>query len=142
MADVLGTNYTKFTNPTAENRVAAGKLGGRVRSITDDFTFSGEAIASTLKIGRDLRKGAVIHGISFQFAALGGATTMRIGDSNDDDRYMTDIATAAAGIVTDLNIAGNQYVIGTNTGDETIVLLTAGGAVTGVVKVTVYYSED
>jgi hypothetical protein len=142
MADVLGTNYTLANNPTAANRIAGGKVGGNIKSITDSYTWVGEAIASTLKVGKDLPAGAVIQSIILQNAALGASSTIRVGDSNDDDRYMTDIATSSAAVTTDINIAGNLYVIGTNSGDDTIVILTAGGTCTGVMKIVVNYSTD
>ena len=61
---------------------------------------------------------------------------MDIGDSDDPNRYIAaydantnesnEAAANAAG--GELQIAGKHYVIGTNSGDDTLILTTAGGA--------------
>ena len=142
MATQNGINYAKGVNPTSDNVVPAGTIGGRERVHTENFTFAGEAAGEVIRLGRKMRKGAIITGIEVQNAALGAGVTYRIGDSNDDDRYKTDIAAATAAVNTALNIAGLHYVVGTNSGDDIIQLLTAGGAATGLVKVTIRYTED
>ncbi len=142
MATQLGTNYTKYNDPIGANRILAGKLFGRVRAITDDFTFAGEAAGEVIKIGGDLPAGAIILGIDITNAALGAAVTLDLGDSNDPNRYVSAYdANGNTNIQTCL-IGGLHYSIGTNSGDSTILLTTAGGAATGQVKVTILYSAD
>ena len=142
MATQLATNRTKAENPTSDNILSPGTIGGRVRTMTDDFTFAGEGAGEIIEIFRDLRAGAIVLGIRLKNAALAGSVTVRIGDSNDDDRYMTDIAVSSAADTNDINIAGLHYKIGTNSGDETIQILTAASAATGEIKVTLFYTED
>lgn len=142
MATLYGDNFTKTLTPTSDNVLSGGTVGGRSRNHTDQITLAAAAIGDVIKLGRKLRAGAIITGIEVQNAALGAGVTYRIGDSNDDDRYMTDIAAAAAATTTNLNIAGRNYKIGTNTSDDEIVMKIAGGAATGLVKVVIYYTED
>ena len=142
MATQKATNYTKAYTPTSDNVLAPGTLGGRVRVHTDDFTFAGEAIGEIIQVGRAFADGAIILGVTLQNAALGGSVTVRVGDANDDDRYMTDIDVSSAATTTTINIAGSQYTVGTNDDDNLIQILTAGAAATGQFKITVYYTED
>ena len=142
MATLSADNFTKQANPTSDNILSPGTLGGRVRVLTDEITLAAASVNDLVQIGRKLRAGAIIVGITVQHAALGGTTTFRLGDANDDDRYMTDIASAAAATRRDLNIAGNQYKIGTNTDDDTILFKVQVAAMTGLVRFNIFYTED
>jgi len=142
MATLYGVNKTKTLSPTSDNIVSPGTLGGRVRVHTDSITLAAAAIGDIVYLGKTLQDGAIIVGIVVQNAALGAGVTYRIGDINDDDRYMTDIAADAPAVTRNLNIAGNQYKIGANDDDSDIVMKIAGGAATGLVKVSIFYTED
>ena len=142
MATQNGTNYAKSANPSQSNRNDPGAVGGRVRSLTDVFTFAGEAAGEVINIGKDLVDGAIIHGVELYTAALGAGVTIDVGDSDTADRYHAAIDCTGVTVNKDLAQAAIQYVIGTNAGDNTIILTSGVGAATGEVKVVVYYSED
>ena len=142
MAILKADNYTKQENPTSDNIVSPGTLGGRVRVLVDEITLAAAQIADVIKFGKDLQDGAIILGIEVNNAALGGASTMNIGDADTEDRYMAAIDLNTASVKRDLAQAGDGYKIGTNDGDNTIQGVIAGAAATGLLKIKIFYTED
>ncbi len=142
MATQNGTNYAKSINPSQSNRNDPGAVGGRVRSLTDNFTFAGEGAGEVINIGKDLVAGAIIHGVIIANVALGGSVTLDVGDSDDPNRYVSAYDANGSVYSDTILVAGLHYVIGSNDGDNTILVTTAGGAATGLMKVTILYSED
>ena len=142
MATQNGTNYAKSINPSLSNRNAPGSIGGRIRSLTDDFTFAGESAGEIINIGKDLQAGAIIHAVRIVNVALGGSVTLDVGDSDDPNRYVSAYDANGSVFSDTILIGGFLYVIGTNSGDDTIIVTTAGGASTGQIKVYILYSED
>lgn len=141
MATVKGTNRTKYDNSIGENIVLPGQDGSNMKVQVDDFTFAGEAAGTVLQVGNTLPAGARIHKITINSAALGSGVTLDVGDSHLATRYDTAIAcTSAAQTIAD-NIGGKNYKIGTNTGDNQVLLTTGGGAATGQVKVLIEYAH-
>ena len=118
--------------------------------MTDQFTFAGEGAGEVINIGKDLVAGAIIHGVIIHNADLGANVDLDIGDSDDPNRYIAAYDAnanesnqgAVSAITGELQLAGVHYVIGTNAGDETIIVTTASAAATGLLKVTILYSED
>jgi len=142
MATIQADNRTNADNPTSDNVLAPGTLGGRVRVLQDQVTLAAEGNPATIEIGRKLQAGATILGVELYNAALGASTVLAVGDSDDTSRYL-DVADAnSAGWTKDVNLAGIQYVVGTNSGDDEIVITLTGGAGTGLVAINVYYTED
>ncbi len=142
MATLKADNRTKADSPSSDNILSGGTLGGRVRVLTDTITLAAAAINDIIEIGQDLKAGAIILGIDLQWAALGAATTLDVGDGDDDARYIAAEATNAAGRQNQILLAGLHYKVGTNDGDDGIILTLEGGVGTGQVNVTVYYTED
>ena len=145
MAALIADNRTRALNPTSDNVLAKGTLGGNVRVMSERFTFSGEANGDTLKLFRNLRAGSRILGLEVHNAALGASTTLDIGDSNDDDRYTAApiAVSSAASEKGPLPTPALNYVIGTNDGDDEIIAtLVAGGAWNGQLDVNLFYTED
>lgn len=149
MADYYGVQATKTLTPTGANIVASGLLGGRVRVMVDTYEAAAEAAGSTIQMGQALPVGATVLGVWLAFDALGGAT-IAVGDADDADRYLTATSVASAGCVgtvEDDNVDGIAYtILGTGTvasGDDTKILLTtATDAITGTVKLIVFYVVD
>lgn len=150
MATQKGVNRTKADSPSSDNILAPGTLGGRVRVMQDSFTFAGEAAGEIIELFQDLKAGATILDVVIHNADLGTGTLLDIGDSNDPDRYIDGYdadanltnrggATAVTG---QFQVAGNQYVIGANSGDTQVLITTSVAAATGLVTVTLYYTED
>jgi len=142
MSTLYAVNKTKSLNPTSDNVLSPGTLGGRVRVLTDQITLAAAQIADVIQIGRGLQAGAIILGIDLQWAALGAASTLDVGDLADGNRYVAAEATAAAGRQNEILLAGLHYKVGTAANDGQIALTVGGGAATGQVNITVYYTED
>ncbi len=140
-ATVKGANRTKMDNAVGENIVEPGQDGSNLKVQADSFTFAGEAAGTVLQVGNALPAGARIHQIIVDNAALGGGVTLDVGDSHDADRYDTAIAADAALQSFCNNIAGKNYKVGTNDGDNQVLITTAGGAATGLVKVLILYAH-
>ena len=144
MATYNATNYTKTLNPVSDNIVAPGTLGGRVRVLTDNITIAA-AGDETIAFGKKLQAGAIILGIEISHVALGADITYEIGDSQDPNRYMDAINGNALADDKAIIQAGKHYVVGTNAGDDILLMSIrdAGvGGAAGVCKMSVFYTED
>jgi len=141
MSEVKGVNYTKAEIGTSDYTLARGVFG-RLKQISDTYEASALADGSTIEVGKDLLDGDKIVDVILDFDALGGSTTLAVGDSDDADRYITAEDTSSAGQETLDKIDGRGYVIGTADGDNTILITLAGAAATGTIKITVIYSTD
>lgn len=141
-ADVMGDNYTKSITPTPVNKLARGKLDGKVRVHTDEYEASALASGSTISIGKTLNTGDIIKDIKIFFDALGASSTLAVGDSADADRYIAAASSASAGSIVLNQIAGANYVIGTNSGDSTILITTDGAEITGTIKSQIEYLAE
>lgn len=140
-ATVKGVNFTKQENAVGENIVEPGQLGSDVQVLMDTYEASALADGSVIKIGKALPAGARIVDAAIHCDALGGSTTLALGDSNDPDRYIDAASTASAATLRmSANPDGINYEIGTNDGDEEILVTLAGAAATGTIKVVVLYS--
>lgn len=147
MASVNGTNYAKAADPTSSNIVDRGVLRGKVRVMQDTYEAASLASGSTIKVGKDLNDGDRIVDVWVMFDDMGDAKcTISVGDSDTAARYIsaTDVGTSAGRVDID-TIGGMGYEIGTNDGDDTILLTTgttSGSEVqTGTIKVAVLYTE-
>jgi len=141
MAAVKGVNTTKFdAGPSGDNAIDQGFVNADIEVWSDSYEASALAIASTIDIA-ELPAGAKVHRIDVYHDAL-GAATLDVGDNDDTDRYTTAAkSVASAGSFSSDAVDGAQYVIGTNTGDSRIQLLTAGAAITGTIKTAVYFTR-
>lgn len=142
MATVYGVNYTKYLTPTSSNITDPGELEGKVRVMTDTYEASALASGSTIHIGKPLPVGARILDVILAFDALGSAT-ISVGDSSSTARYITATSVSSAGMV-DMaegdKVDGLLYEITSDTVD--IILTTASAAITGTVKVIVFYTQE
>jgi len=151
MAQVKGVNRTKADTPTSDNVLAGGTLGGRVRVMQDSYTFASEAVNDTILLFRDLQPGATILDVVIDNVVTTNAVTLDIGDSDTPNRYIdgytVDSVTSNRGGETaalgQLQVGGSQYVVGTNDGDNQIIITVLSAIPTdGSIKVTLYYTED
>lgn len=140
MADYYGANATKSLTPTSGNILDPGVLGGKVRCMIDTYEAAAVGAGSTIQMGQSLPVGARIVGISLFFDALGSAT-ISVGDAASAARYIAATSVASAGAV-DMaegdKVDGMAYEI-TGTNDTEILLTTASAAITGTVKLIVFY---
>lgn len=142
MASVLGVNATKAADPSPSNILDPGTLGGKVRVLVDSYEAAALAAASDITVGRDLPAGAIVVGVKISTDALGAGVTVEVGDSDDSDRYVAAVDCTAATETDAVLVDGLGYVIGTNTGDETILITTGVGAATGTISIVVFYVTE
>jgi hypothetical protein len=141
MAAVKGVNSTKYdAGGQGDNAIAQGKINSRVEIWTDSYEASALASGSTIDIAH-LPANAKVIRAEISFDALGSGSTLAVGDSNDPDRYITAASSAAVGNLVSNRVDGQGYVIGTNSGDSTVQILTAGASITGTIKSTVWFTR-
>ena len=96
MADFNAVNYAR-TQSVPAGLVDGGDYGGRQRVVYDEYVTTGtEAVGDRILVGR-LRAGQRFLGGRLVYGAMGTGRTLRLGDSNDDDRYLASTSAAAAG---------------------------------------------
>lgn len=150
MPQIDADNRAKAENPTSDNVLSGGTLGGRLRIHTEVVTLAAQAANDTIRLFRTLQAGAIIQDIIIDNGALGAGVILDIGDSDTADRYINGYdaqanttsrgaTTAAAG---QFQSTGVHYKIGTNAGDEDILATILIAAATGELKVTALYTED
>ena len=140
MSDVQGVNTTKYDAGTSDTTwIDQGLIKSGLKVWTDSYEAAALAAGQTIGVAQ-LPAGAVIHGIDLEFDAL-GAATVDVGDSTDPNRYKNAVDVSSADSDTGILVDGAQYVIGTNAGDNDIIITTAAAAITGTIKSTVYYTN-
>ena len=113
----------------------------------DTYEASSLASGSDITIGR-IPAGATIHDVVLKCDALGGSSTLKVGDADDDDRYLAAVGTwNAAGQAQSMlagSTAANTAVagLGYKVSDSTDLKITTGGAtITGTIYFWVYYTQ-
>ena len=137
MSAVYGANATKYrAGASGGNTIDAGEYNAPVFAIFDTYTAAGLVAGSTIAFPQ-LPDGAKIVDICLFWADMGaaGSTQVSVGDSASAARYVaaTDVGTGigSLSLQQDGKQAGFQYEIGTATGDNVILLTTAGAGFTG-----------
>lgn len=141
MSSVKGTNITAM-DATPSTKVKSAQVHGRMRVAFDTYEASSLVAGSDITVAR-LPKGATVYDVVIVHDALGASSTLKVGDSSDDDRYITATAsTAANGKI----IMSEDGVIGgfgyENTAQTDVIITTAGATITGTIKSAVYYTVD
>ena len=132
MASVKGVNYTNITaDPIV--KVDSEVLGGKLRVSYDSYEASSLASGSDITIGR-VPANATIIDVVLKCDALGASSTLKVGDSGDDDRYLAAVGTWNAAGQTQSMLGGSTAAntamtgLGYRTTAETDILITTGGA--------------
>ena len=137
MASVKGVNFTNITaDPIV--KIDSGEWSGKMRVQYDTYEASSLASGSDISVAR-LPKGAKVYDIVVHFDALGGSTTISVGDSGAAARYIAATSTSSAGQMSmsqEGAIAGVGYE---NTAETDVLLTTGGGSITGTIKCVVMY---
>ncbi len=123
-----------------------GNLSG-MKVWHDTYEASSLGSGSDITIGR-IPAGSTIHDVILKCDALGGSSTLKVGDAGDDDRYLAAVGTwNAAGQVQSMlggSTAANTAVagIGYKVSEATDLKITTGGAsITGTIYFWVYYTQ-
>ena len=147
MASVKGVNYTNITADPIVN-VDSEQLGGKLRVSYDTYVASSLASGSDITIGR-VPANATIMDVILKCDALGGSSTLKVGDSGDDDRYLAVVGTwNAAGQVQSMlggSTAANTAMGGLayrTTAETDIVITTGGAAISGNIHCWVMYTVE
>ena len=113
----------------------------------DTYEASSLASGSDITIGR-IPAGSTIHDVVLKCDALGGSSTLKVGDAGDDDRYLAAVGTwNAAGQAQSMlagSTAANTAVagLGYKVSSATDLKITTGGAsITGTIYFWVYYTQ-
>ena len=149
MASVKGANITNI-DATPIVKVSSEVFGGKMRVQHDTFEASSLASGSDITIAR-VPKNATIHDGVLKCDALGGSVTLKVGDADDDDRYIGVTGTWNVAGQTQSMLAGSSTGapiaavtgLGHRTTAETDILITTGGAsASGTIFCWVYYSVE
>ena len=113
----------------------------------DTYEASSLASGSDITIAR-IPAGATIHDVIVKADALGGSSTLTVGDSGDADRYLAAVGTwNAAGQCQSMlagSTAANTAVagLGYKVSSATDLIITTGGAtISGTIYFWVYYTQ-
>ncbi len=143
MSAVKGVNATLISNGGLSNSMVEGQNDARVKSIVDSYEAAALESGSVITVGSLLPAGARIKEIRLHTDNLQNNTTLSVGDSNSAARYISATDHGAAELVSRIDkIAGRDYVIGTNTGDNQILITTGAGEATGTIKIEIEYTKD
>ena len=147
MASVKGANIT-LLDATPSTMIDAAQNTGNMQVWHDTYEASSLASGSDITIAR-VPAGATIHDVVLKCDALGGSSTLKVGDSGDDDRYLAVVGTWNAAGQTQSMLSGSSAGAATTavTGlahkvsSATDIIITTGGAsITGTIFAWVYYS--
>jgi hypothetical protein len=149
MASVKSVNITNLDSvPVVLS--SSEEVGGKLRVFYDKYTAASLASGSDITVAR-IPTNATIHDVIIKCGALGSGVTLKVGDSGDDDRYLSVVGT--------FNVAGQSQSMssGSSTGAATTavtglgyrttastdILVTTGGAsATGDIYTWVYYTVE
>ncbi len=147
MASVKGVNYTNITADPIVN-VDSEQLGGKLRVSYDTYEASSLSSGSDITIGR-VPANATIIDVVLKCDALGGSSTLKVGDASDDDRYLAAVGTWNAAGQTQSMLGGSTAANTAMTGlayrttAETDIVITTGGAtISGSIHCWVMYTVE
>ena len=132
MSSVKGVNYTNIT-ATPIVKSDSEVAGGKVRVSYDSYEASSLASGSDITIGR-VPANATIIDVVLKCDALGASSTLKVGDADDDDRYLAAVGTWNAAGQTQSMLGGSTAAntamtgLGYRTTAETDIIITTGGA--------------
>jgi len=132
-------NYAlAVTANTPSTLLDPGQWGGRVRTQVSTYTCATTVTGSVIRIGKLPVGAVVLPTSSVHNAALGGSTSMTIGDTGSAARYAT-VADTSGEVFTNFETAGGlNYEI---TADDVDIIITIGGAsASGLITTTINYS--
>ena len=125
-----------------------GYIRGNVRFMVDWYVgTSSDTAGSVISMFPPLDAGSMILFFILGASASTGSLTFSLGDSGSATRYLsagTGIATAGSNIIPTLEASTGPYIIGTNTGDNQIII-TTGGATLGtgtIYSLQCFYTID
>ena len=147
MASVKSVNNT-LTTATPIVQLDSEVSGGKLRVANDSYE------AASLGSGSDITmmtipKDATIIDVILKCDALGGSSTLIVGDATDDNRYLAAVGTWNAAGQTQSMLGGSTAAntamtgLGYRTTAETDIVITTGGAtISGSIHCWVMYTVE
>ena len=132
MASVKAVNITNL-DATPIVKTDSETNGGKIRVSYDNYEASSLASGSDITIGR-IPANATIMDVVLKCDALGGSSTLTVGDSGDADRYLAAVGTWNAAGQTQSMLGGSTAAntamtgLGYRTTASTDIVITTGGA--------------
>jgi hypothetical protein len=140
MANFNGVNATSAaTLPRV--LVAPAHAFGRTRVIYDEYEATGEAIGSTITMGVEVPKGASVNNIRVMGDALGASSTLALGITGSTAKYIAATSTSSA-FFWDFKQGKIDAFGQVLTASEQLFFTTAGGTVTGTIRIWIEYTLD
>ena len=130
-----GANYTKYAAPSPATFMGA-EWGGKVRATHDSYTFASAAKDTEVNVGVLMPGETFLTGWVIG-ADLGSATTLKLGDSGDDDRYLAATTFTTEGQCTQCAKAEGVGYKNTTTSPIPIILKTGVEEAVGAVEVII-----
>ena len=147
MASVKAVNITNL-DATPIVKTDSETNGGKIRVSYDNYEASSLASGSDITIGR-IPANATIMDVVLKCDALGGSSTLKVGDSGDDDRYLDAVGTWNAAGQTQSMLGGSTAAntamtgLGYRTTASTDIVITTGGAtISGSIHCWVMYTVE
>ena len=149
MASVKGVNITNIDATPVVN-VDSENAGGKLRVFHDTYEAASLASGSDITIAR-IPVNATIHDVIVKADALGGSSTLKVGDASDDDRYLAAVGTWNAAGQTQSMLAGSSTGAPTTamtgvayrtTAETDIVITTGGASISGSIHCWVMYTVE
>jgi hypothetical protein len=147
MSSVKAVNITNL-DATPIVKTDSETNGGKIRVSYDNYEASSLASGSDITIGR-IPANATIMDVVLKCDALGGSSTLKVGDSGDDDRYLAAVGTWNAAGQTQSMLGGSTAAntamtgLGYRTTASTDIVITTGGAtISGSIHCWVMYTVE
>ena len=140
MASVKGVNFTNIT-ATPVVKADSSEWHGNIRVQYDSYEASSLASGSDISVAR-LPKGAKVYDIIVHFDALGGSSTVSVGDADSAARYIAATSTASAGQMSMSQEGAIDGVGYEQTAETDIILTTGSAAISGTIICVVMYSVE
>jgi len=147
MSSVKAVNITNL-DATPIVKTDSETNGGKIRVSYDNYEASSLASGSDITIGR-IPANATIMDVVLKCDALGGSSTLKVGDSGDDDRYLAAVGTWNAAGQTQSMLGGSTAAntamtgLGYRTTASTDIIITTGGAtISGSIHCWVMYTVE
>jgi len=147
MSSVKAVNITNL-DATPIVKTDSETNGGKIRVSYDNYEASSLASGSDITIGR-IPANATIMDVVLKCDALGGSSTLTVGDSGDADRYLAAVGTWNAAGQTQSMLGGSTAAntamtgLGYRTTASTDIVITTGGAtISGSIHCWVMYTVE
>tara|TARA_R100001082_G_scaffold111080_2_gene93242 strand:- start:10580 stop:11020 length:441 start_codon:yes stop_codon:yes gene_type:complete len=145
MASVKSVNITNL-DASPSVMIDSNNSSSPIMVWHDTYEASSLASGSDITIAR-IPAGATIHDVIVKADALGGSSTLKVGDSGDDDRYLAAVGTwnaagqcqsmLAGSTAANTAVAGLGYKVSASTD---LKITTGGATISGTIYFWVYYS--